>query len=79
MRPNRTLIQVGVLVVASVYIASYAIQGLPTSDLFAPIGAAVSAVSLVVLLFDQGGIPLAQVGITDAAMLISLGTPPIKR
>ncbi len=53
MRPSRIFIQALVLVVAGVYLVSYLIRGLPTSELFAPIGAAGAAVSLFVLAFDQ--------------------------
>lgn len=53
MRPSRIFIQALVLVVAGVYLASYLIRGLPTSELFAPIGAAGAAASLFVLAFDH--------------------------
>jgi hypothetical protein len=53
MRPSRVFIQVIVLVVAGVYLASYLIRGLPTSELFAPIGAAGAVASLAVLAFDH--------------------------
>jgi hypothetical protein len=53
MRPSRTFIQVLVLVVAGVYLVSYLIRGLPTSELFAPIGAAGAVASVVVLAFDH--------------------------
>ena len=50
MRPSRLLIQALVLLVAGVYLVPYLIRGLPTSELFAPIGA---AASLFVLAFDH--------------------------
>jgi hypothetical protein len=53
MRPSRIFVQALVLVVAAVYLASYLIRGLPTSELFAPIGAAGAAASLFVLAFDH--------------------------
>lgn len=53
MRPSRIFIQALVLVVAGVYLASYLIRGLPTSELFAPIGAAGAVASLAVLAFDH--------------------------
>jgi SMODS-associating 2TM, beta-strand rich effector domain len=53
MRPSRIFIQVLVLVVAGVYLVSYLIRGLPTSELFAPIGAAGAVVSVFVLAFDH--------------------------
>lgn len=53
MRPSRTFIQALVLIVAGVYLAFYVVRGLPTSELFAPIGAAGSAASLAVLAFDH--------------------------
>ncbi len=53
MRPSRIFIQALVLVVAGVYLVSYLIRGLPTSELFAPIGAAGAVVSLFVLAFDH--------------------------
>lgn len=53
MRPSRVFIQAIVLIVAGVYLASYLIRGLPTSELFAPIGAAGAVASLAVLAFDQ--------------------------
>lgn len=53
MRPSRLLIHALVLVVAGVYLVSYLIRGLPTSELFAPIGAAGAAASLFVLAFDH--------------------------
>jgi hypothetical protein len=53
MRPPRLLIQAIVLVVAAVYLGSYLLRGLPTAELFAPIGAAGSAASLFVLAFDH--------------------------
>ncbi len=53
MRPSRVFIQALVLIVAGVYLASYLIRGLPTSELFAPIGAAGAAASLFVLAFDH--------------------------
>src|SRR5688572_11434065 len=53
MRPSRILIQTIVLVVAGVYLAAFVVQGLPTEDLFAPLGAATSAAGLFVLLFDH--------------------------
>jgi hypothetical protein len=53
MRPSRLLIQSLVLLVAGVYLVSYLVRGLPTSDLFAPIGAAGAVASLFVLAFDH--------------------------
>jgi hypothetical protein len=53
MRPSRIFIQALVLIVAGVYLVSYLIRGLPTSELFAPIGAAGAAASLFVLAFDH--------------------------
>lgn len=53
MRPSRIFIQVLVLVVAGVYLVSYLIRGLPTSELFAPIGAAGAVASVFVLAFDH--------------------------
>jgi len=53
MRPSRIFIQALVLVVAGVYLVSYLVRGLPTSELFAPIGAAGAAASLFVLAFDH--------------------------
>ncbi|MBK5220278.1 MAG: hypothetical protein JJE35_10915 [Thermoleophilia bacterium] len=53
MRPSRIFVQALVLVVAGVYLASYLIRGLPTSELFAPIGATGAAASLFVLAFDH--------------------------
>lgn len=53
MRPSRIFIQALVLVVAAVYLISYLIRGLPTSELFAPIGAAGAAAGLFVLAFDH--------------------------
>lgn len=53
MRPSRIFVQALVLVVAGVYLVSYLIRGLPTSELFAPIGAAGAAASLFVLAFDH--------------------------
>jgi len=53
MRPSRIFVQALVLVVAGVYLASYLIRGLPTSELFAPLGAAGAAASLFVLAFDH--------------------------
>lgn len=53
MRPSRLLIQSLVLLVAGVYLVSYLIRGLPTSELFAPIGAAGALASLLVLAFDH--------------------------
>jgi hypothetical protein len=53
MRPSRNFIQALVLVVAGVYLVSYLIRGLPTTELFAPVGAAGSVVSFAVLAFDQ--------------------------
>lgn len=53
MRPSKLLIQTLVLIVAGVYLASYLIRGLPTSELFAPIGAAGSVTSVFVLAFDH--------------------------
>ena len=58
MRPPRVLIQAIVLVVAGVYLVSYWRKGLPTTDLFAPIGAAGSAASLFVLGFDHRRLPV---------------------
>jgi hypothetical protein len=53
MRPSRLFIQALVLLVAAVYLVSYLIRGLPTSELFAPIGAAGAVSSLFVLAFDH--------------------------
>lgn len=53
MRPSRIFLQTLVLLVAGVYLVSYLIRGLPTSELFAPIGAAGAVVSLFVLAFDH--------------------------
>jgi SMODS-associating 2TM, beta-strand rich effector domain len=53
MRPSRTLIQAIVLLVTSVYMAAYALQGLPTDDLLQPLGAATSIVGLFVLALDK--------------------------
>jgi hypothetical protein len=53
VRPSRIFIQALVLIVAGVYLISYAVRGLPTSELFAPIGAAGAAASLAVLAFDH--------------------------
>jgi hypothetical protein len=53
MRPSRIFVQALVLVVAGVYLVSYLIRGLPTSELFAPIGAAGAAAGLFVLAFDH--------------------------
>lgn len=53
MRPSRVLIQAIVFVVAGVYLVAFLAQGLPTAELFAPIGAASSAASLLVLAFDH--------------------------
>lgn len=53
MRPSRLLIQALVLVVGCVYLVSYLIRGLPTSGLYAPLGAAGSAAGLFVLLYDH--------------------------
>jgi hypothetical protein len=53
MRPSRVFIQALVLVVAGVYLVSYLVRGLPTSELFAPIGAAGAAASLFVLAYDH--------------------------
>lgn len=53
MRPSRTLIQALVLIVAGVYLVSYLIRGLPTAELFAPIGAAGAVASLFVLAYDH--------------------------
>lgn len=53
MRPSRVFIQAIVLVVAGVYLLAFLIQGLPTAELFAPIGAASSAAGLLVLAFDH--------------------------
>jgi hypothetical protein len=53
MRPSRIFIQALVFIVAGVYLASYLIRGLPTTELFAPVGAAGSVASFAVLAFDQ--------------------------
>jgi hypothetical protein len=53
MRPPRLLVQTLVLLVAGVYLVSYLVRGLPTSELFAPIGAAGALASLFVLAFDH--------------------------
>lgn len=53
MRPSRLLIQALVLVVAGVYLVSYLVRGLPTSGLYAPLGAASSVASVFILLYDQ--------------------------
>ena len=53
MRPSRVFIQSLVLLVAGVYLVSYLIRGLPTSELFAPVGAAGALASLFVLWFDH--------------------------
>jgi SMODS-associating 2TM, beta-strand rich effector domain len=53
MRPSRIFIQALVLVVGAVYLISYLIRGLPTGELFAPIGAAGAVASLCVLAFDH--------------------------
>jgi hypothetical protein len=53
MRPSRIFIQGIVFVVAGVYLIAFLARGLPTTELFAPIGAASSVASLVVLAFDH--------------------------
>ena len=53
MRPSRVFVQAIVLVVAGVYLVAFLARGLPTAELFAPIGAASSAASLLVLAFDH--------------------------
>lgn len=53
MRPSRVFVQAIVLVVAGVYLVAFLARGLPTTELFAPIGAASSAASLLVLAFDH--------------------------
>jgi SMODS-associating 2TM, beta-strand rich effector domain len=53
MRPSRVFIQAIVLVVAGVYLVAFLARGLPTTELFAPIGAASSVASLLVLAFDH--------------------------
>jgi hypothetical protein len=53
MRPSRILIQAIVLVVAGVYLVVFLVRGLPTAELFAPVGAASSVASLFVLGFDH--------------------------
>ena len=53
MRPSRLFIQAIVLVVAGVYLVDFFVRGLPTTELFAPIGAAGSVAGLFVLLFDH--------------------------
>jgi len=53
MRPSRVFVQAIVLVVAGVYLVTFLARGLPTAELFAPIGAASSAASLLVLAFDH--------------------------
>jgi hypothetical protein len=53
MRPSRVFIQAIVLVVAGVYLVAFLARGLPTTELFAPIGAASSVVGLLVLAFDH--------------------------
>lgn len=53
MRPSRVFIQAIVLVVAGVYLVAFLARGLPTTELFAPIGAASSVASLFVLAFDH--------------------------
>lgn len=53
MRPSRIFIQSLVLLVAGVYLVSYLVRGLPTSELFAPVGAAGALASVLVLWFDH--------------------------
>jgi len=53
MRPSRIFIQAIVSVVAGVYLIAFVARGLPTTELFAPIGAASSVASLLVLAFDH--------------------------
>jgi hypothetical protein len=53
MRPSRVFIQAIVLVVAGVYLVAFLARGLPTTELFAPIGAASSVAGLLVLAFDH--------------------------
>lgn len=53
MRPSRVFIQAIVLVVAGVYLIAFLARGLPTTELFAPIGAASSVAGLLVLAFDH--------------------------
>jgi hypothetical protein len=53
VRPSRAFIQAVVLVVAAVYLIAFLVQGLPTDDLFAPLGAAGAAAGLFVLAFDH--------------------------
>jgi len=52
-RPSRVFLQAVVLVVGAVYLVAYLAQGLPTAELFAPLGAATSVVGLAVLAFDH--------------------------
>jgi hypothetical protein len=53
VRPSRLFIQAIVLIVAVVYLVAFFVQGLPTEELFAPIGAASSVAGLCVLAFDH--------------------------
>jgi hypothetical protein len=53
MRPPRALVQAIVFVVAATYVVSYAVQGLPTTDLLKPLGAATSAAGLLVIGLDH--------------------------
>ena len=53
MRPSRVFIQAIVFAVAGVYLIAFLARGLPTTELFAPIGAASSVASLLVLAFDH--------------------------
>lgn len=53
MRPSRVFIQAIVFVVAGIYLIAFLARGLPTTELFAPIGAASSVASLLVLAFDH--------------------------